>query len=53
MYKYTFIFILNLTTTLPQMVAKLYLWKVKKNDGMNQNTFHRFYGDYVTTNQQA
>ena len=34
MYKYTIIFILKLTTT-PQMLAKLYLWKVKskkKND---------------------
>ena len=28
MYKYTIIFILKLTTT-PQMLAELYLWKVK------------------------
>ena len=51
MYKYTISFILKLTTTLPQMLAKLYLRKVKINDGMNQNRFHRCYGDYVTRNQ--
>ena len=48
MYRYTFVFILKLTTTLFQM------WNVKqKDDGMEQKTLHCYYGDYLPTYQET
>ena len=52
MYRYNFSFTLKLTTTLLQKLATFHMWNVKqKNDGMDQNTIHCCYGEYVTTNQ--
>ena len=54
MCRYTFIFTLKLTTALLQKLATFHMWNVKqKDDGIDQNTFHCSYGEYVTTNQQT
>ena len=52
MYRYTFNFKLKLANTPLQKLATFYMFNEKqKDDGMDQNTFPCFYGDYVTTNQ--
>ena len=52
MYRYNFSFTLKLATTLLQKLATFHMWNVKqKDDGMDQNTIHCCYGEYVTTNQ--
>ena len=54
MYTYTFSFTLKLTTTLLQKLAIFYMWNVKQKDnGMDQNTPHCYYSEYVTTKQQT
>ena len=51
MSRYTFSFKLKLTITLLQKLAKLYVWNVKQNeDGIDKNTLHRCYSDYMTSN---
>ena len=35
------------------MLAILFMWKLKKDDGIDQNTVYCCYGDYMTTNQQT
>ena len=51
---YSFSFTLTLAASLLQNLAKLYIWNVKqKDDGVDQNTLHCCYGDYMTTNQQT
>ena len=53
MYGYTFSFTLKLANSLLQKLATFYIWNVKqKDDGVDQNTLHCCYGDYMTTNQQ-
>ena len=45
---------IKLRTTLLQKLAIFYMLNVKqKHNGMDQNTMHGCYGDYVTTNQQV
>ena len=52
MYRYTFNFKLKLANTPLQKLATFYMFNEKqKDDGMDQNTFPCFYGDYVTTSQ--
>ena len=54
MYRYAFSFTLKLTTALFQKLATFRMWNVKqKDDGIDQNTFHGCYSEYVTTNQQT
>ena len=54
MYRYTFSFTLKLTTTLLQKLATFHMWNVKqKDDGIDQNTLHCCYGEYVTAKQQT
>ena len=53
MYIYTFSFTLKLITTLLQKLATFSMWNIKlKDDEIDQNTLHKSYGEYVTTNQQ-
>ena len=54
MYRYTFSFTLKLTTTLLQKLATFHMWNTKqKEDGMDQNAMHSWFGKYVTINQQT
>lgn len=53
MYRFNFSFTLKLTTLLLQKLATFCMWIVKqKEDKMDKNTLHSFYGDYTTMNQQ-
>ena len=54
MYRYIFSFTLKLITALLQKLAIFHIWNVKqKDDGMDQNTLHCCYDEYVATNQQT
>ena len=54
MCRYAFSFALKLTTTLLQKLAAFHMRNVKKkDDGIDQNTLHCCYGEYMTTNQQT
>ena len=54
MCRYAFSFALKLTTTLLQKLATFHMRNVKKkDDGIDQNTLHYCYGEYMTTNQQT
>ena len=54
MYRYIFSFTLKLITTLLQKLAIFHIWNVKqKDDGMDQNTLHCCYDEYVATNQKT
>ena len=45
---------MKLTTALLQKLATFHMWNVKqKDDGIDQNTLHCSYGEYVTTNEQT
>ena len=47
-----YIFSFTLKTRKLQKLT-FYMWNVKKDNGMEENTLHCCYGDYVTTNQQT
>ena len=50
-YFYLYIEVNNCTTS---KVSKFHMWNVKqKDDGIDQNTLHCSYGEYVTTNEQT
>ena len=54
MYRHTFSFTLKLTTTLLQKLATFHMWNVKqKDDGIDQNTLHCCYGEYVAAKKQT
>ena len=54
MYRYIFSFTLKLITTLLQKLPIIHMWNVKqKHRGMDQNTFHFCYYEYVATNLQT
>ena len=53
-YRYIFRFTLELINTLLQKLAIFHIWNViQKDGGMNQNSLHCCYDEYVTTNQQT
>ena len=50
-YYNNFYFRLKLTTTLIQKLGTFFMWNEKQKDGgMDQNTLHCCYGEYLTTN---
>ena len=54
MHRYIFSLTLKFITTLLQKLAIFHIRNVKqKNDGMDQNTLHCCYDEYVATNQQT
>ena len=54
MCRYIFTLTLKLIARLLQKLAIFHIWNVKqKDDGMDQNTIHCCYDEYVTTNQQT
>ena len=54
MYRYIFSFTLKLITTLLQKLAIFHISNAEqKDDGIDQNTLHCCYDEYVATNQQT
>ena len=54
MYRYIFSFTLKLITATLQKLANFIHGNVRqKDDGMDQNTLHCCYDEYMTTNQQT